>query len=87
MTLLTPYPDAVATRRDDPRYYTLPDLPPDFAAFETPVEGLGVGRPGKVGLLELVFAPVGGVTRVARHFQQFPCKCSGPSTSTHTGRR
>jgi urease accessory protein len=78
MTLLTPYPDAVATRRDDPRHYTLPDLPPDFAAFETPVEGLGVGRPGKVGLLELAFAPVGGATRVVRHFQQFPLQVFRP---------
>lgn len=78
MTLLALNPDAVARRRDDPRHYTLADLPPDFAAFETPVEGLGVGRPGKVGLLELAFASVGGATRVVRHFQQFPLQVFRP---------
>ena len=65
-------------RRDDCRHYTIPDLPPEFAAFESPVEGLGVGQPGKVGLLELAFAPVGGVTRITRHFQQFPLQVFRP---------
>lgn len=78
MTLFTPRPDAVATGRDDPRHYTLLDLPPDFAAFETPVEGLGVGWPGKVGLLELAFAPSGGATRIIHHFQQFPLQVFRP---------
>ncbi len=78
MNLAPPHPKAVAPRRDDPRHYTLPDLPPEFAAFETPVEGLGVGQPGKVGLLELAFAPLGGATRIVRHYQQFPLQVFRP---------
>ncbi|HEY0970261.1 MAG TPA: urease accessory protein UreD [Gemmatimonadales bacterium] len=64
--------------RDDPHHYTPRDLPPAFAAFETPVDGLGVGRPGKVGLLELTFTPVAGATRVTHHFQQFPLQLFRP---------
>jgi urease accessory protein len=67
-------PRATATTpaRSDPRHYTPDDLPSAFAEFDTPVDGLGVGRPGKVGLLELTLAPVAGATRVTRQFQQFP---------------
>jgi len=68
----------VVPARGDPRHYTAPDLPPAFADFEAPVEGLGVGRPGKVGLLELTFAPVAGATRITHHFQQFPLQVFRP---------
>jgi len=78
MNLASPHPAAVALRRDDPHHYTIPDLPGEFAAFESPVEGLGVGQPGKVGLLELTFAMLGGATRIARHFQQFPLQVFRP---------
>lgn len=64
--------------RDDPRHYTLPDPPRELAAFEAPVEGLGVGAPGKVGLLELTFAPLAGATRIIHHFQRFPLQVFRP---------
>ena len=69
---------SAALARTDPLHYTLSDLPHAFHDFETPVEGLGVGWPGKVGLLELAFAPVGGKTRVVHHFQQFPLQVFRP---------
>lgn len=77
MNGIAPCSDA-PPRRDDPRHYTIADLPPDFAALATPVEGLGVGVSGKVGLLELTFAPAGGATRVIRQFQQFPLQVFRP---------
>ncbi len=67
-----------APRRDDPRHYSIADLPAEFAAFESPVAGLGVGQSGKVGLLELRFAPIGGMTRITRHFQHFPLQVFRP---------
>jgi urease accessory protein len=69
---------AATPARGDPRHYTPSDLPRAFADFETPVEGLGVGRPGKVGLLELTLAPVAGATRITHHFQQFPLQVFRP---------
>lgn len=80
MTVAVAAPHAVAASRarDDPRHFTLSDLPSAFAGFETPVEGLGVGRPGKVGLLELTFAPVAAATRITHHFQQFPLQVFRP---------
>lgn len=70
--------ESLATRRDDPAHYTIADLPTEFVAFETPVEGLGVGQAGKVGLLELDFANSGGATRVVRQFQKFPLQVFRP---------
>ena len=64
--------------RDDPRHYSLPDLPRALVPFETPVEGMGVGAPGKVGLLELDFTLLAGATRVTHHFQQFPLQVFRP---------
>jgi urease accessory protein len=64
--------------RDDPRHYSARDLPPDFACFETPVEGCSAGSPGKVGLLELAFTPIAGATRLTHHFQQFPLQVLRP---------
>lgn len=70
--------ESFAMRRDHPAYYTIADLPTEFAAFETPVEGLGVGQAGKVGLLELDFETSGGATRVVRQFQKFPLQVFRP---------
>jgi urease accessory protein len=74
----TPCASAARSRRDDPRHYTPPELPRAFADFETPVAGLGVGRPGKVGLLELTLAPLAGATRITHHYQQFPLQIFRP---------
>lgn len=64
--------------RDDPRHYSARDLPPAFARFETPPDGLGVGSSGKVGLLELTFRSIAGATRLTDHFQQFPLQVLRP---------
>jgi urease accessory protein len=65
-------------RREDPRHYTPADLPDELHRFDGPVEPIGVGRPGKVGLLELTFAPRAGKTRVVRQFQQMPLQIFRP---------
>lgn len=58
--------------RSDPNWYTPADLPAEVRAYDTPLGPLSVGCAGKVGLLDLGLAAVGGVTRVARQFQQLP---------------
>jgi urease accessory protein len=59
--------------RDDPAWYTPADLPAELLAFDSSVQdGLAVGSPGKVGLLDLLLAPCGGVTRVQRLYQRGP---------------
>lgn len=58
--------------RNDPNWYTPADLPAEIRAYDTPLDHLGVGCTGKVGLLELGLTAVGRVTRVARQFQQLP---------------
>lgn len=58
--------------RSDPCWYTPADLPAEILAYDTPLHGLKVGCAGKVGLLELELAEVGGMTRIVRQFQQMP---------------
>lgn len=58
--------------RNDAAWYTPANLPPELLFYDTPLDDLGVGCAGKVGLLELGFAPVAGTTRVVRQFQQLP---------------
>lgn len=61
-----------ATRRD-PAWYTPADLPAVITAFAGFVRGgLGVGAPGKIGVLDLNLAPHDGVTRVERQYQRAP---------------
>ena len=62
-----------APPRYDAAWYTPSRLPDEFAALGQSVEGgLSVGAPGKVGLLELGLARLGGVTRVERQYQRAP---------------
>lgn len=58
--------------RDDPRWYTPEDLPRNLLAYDDPVPSLAVGRAGKVGLLELAFAGIGGRTRIVHQYQRSP---------------
>ena len=59
--------------RQDPGWYSPTDLPDEVLAFDRSIrDSLGVGAAGKVGLLELSFAPVNGVTRLRRHYQRAP---------------
>ena len=46
--------------------------PPVFAAVDEPVEGLGVGSVGKVGVLDLDLARRDGVTRIRRRHARGP---------------
>lgn len=59
-------------RPSDPDWYTPPDLPAEMRPFDMSLGHLGVGCPGKVGVLDLTFAPVHSATRVVRQFQQLP---------------
>jgi urease accessory protein len=52
--------------RDDPRWYSPDELPAEFRAFDTPVEGLPAGSVTKLGLLDLDLAPSEGATRIVR---------------------
>lgn len=58
--------------RDDPCWYTPADLPAELRAFGEASGRPGLGRAGKVGLLDLRLAPVAGATRVVRQFQRMP---------------
>src|SRR6185312_7250213 len=59
--------------RCDPAWYMAADLPEQITAFDSPVQGgLGVGAPGKVGLLDVTLAPHHGVTRIERQYQRAP---------------
>jgi urease accessory protein len=62
-----------SARRQDPAWYTPSDLPAEITAFAGSLAGgLGVGAPGKIGLLELELAPYRGVTRLERQYQRAP---------------
>lgn len=59
--------------RCDPAWYLPADLPQEITALDCSVQGgLGVGAPGKVGLLDIALAPHHGVTRVQRQYQRAP---------------
>jgi urease accessory protein len=61
------------TRRDDLAWATPADLPEELLALGGAVrDGLGVGAAGKVGVLDLALAPVGGSTKVIRQYQRAP---------------
>ena len=61
------------SRRDDLAWATPVDLPAELLALGGAVrDGLGVGAAGKVGVLDLALAPVGGSTKVIRQYQRAP---------------
>lgn len=78
MSVVLARSEAVSPNRDDPDHYAIAKRPDEFAVFETDLDEPGVGRPGKVGLLELDFAVLGGATRIARHHQRFPLQAFRP---------
>ena len=62
-----------AAVRHDRERDRLSHLPPELRVFDESIRGgLGVGAPGKVGVLELDLVAAGGVTRVHRQYQQAP---------------
>lgn len=64
--------------RNDPRHYTPCDLPRELRRYDGAVQPIDVGRPGKVGLLELTFAPRSGRTRIVHQYQQMPLQVFRP---------
>jgi urease accessory protein len=59
--------------RCDPAWYVPADLPEEITTLDSSVQGgLGVGAPGKVGLLDVTLARHHGVTRVQRQYQRAP---------------
>jgi urease accessory protein len=59
--------------RDHRAWDRLSHLPEELVVFDEAIRGgLGVGAPGKVGVLELGLVAADGVTRVQRHYQQAP---------------
>lgn len=48
------------------------DVPPEVARYAAEPPQLGVGRPGKVGVLRLELAPSNGATRIVRSYSRVP---------------
>jgi len=54
-------------------YYTPSDIPSEIQTYETQVKQLGVGKSGKVGILDLELGKDStGKTVVTRQFSQVP---------------
>lgn len=64
--------------RLEPAHYEPPRVPPEVRRHGSVPDTLGVGRPGKVGLLELGFERVGGRTELVRHYQKSPLQIMRP---------
>lgn len=60
------------TLRDDPAHVLPEDLPREFRQFDTPVQTIGAGAPGKVGLVELEVARCGDISRIVHRYQRAP---------------
>ncbi|MGW6709705.1 urease accessory protein UreD [Streptomyces sp. NPDC054956] len=64
--------------RLDPAHYEPPRVPPEVLRHASAPDTLGVGSPGKVGLLELGFERAGGRTELVRHYQKSPLQIMRP---------
>ncbi|MDJ0379984.1 urease accessory protein UreD [Streptomyces sp. G-G2] len=64
--------------RLEPAHYEPPRVPPEVRRHSAVPDTLGVGRPGKVGLLELGFERRGGRTELVRHYQKSPLQIMRP---------
>lgn len=64
--------------RDDPAHVLPPDLPREFRQYDTPVQGLGAGASGKVGLVELEVERRGDTSRVVHRYQRAPLQFFQP---------
>ncbi|WP_330299895.1 urease accessory protein UreD [Streptomyces sp. NBC_00503] len=76
----TPFPPGapVPPARLDPAHYEPPRIPLEVLRHASVPDTLGVGRPGKVGLLELGFERAGGRTELVRHYQKSPLQIMRP---------
>ncbi|MFE2287420.1 urease accessory protein UreD [Streptomyces sp. NPDC059443] len=68
----------VPPARLDPTHYEPPRVPLEVLRHASVPDTLGVGRPGKVGLLELGFERAGGRTELVRHYQKSPLQIMRP---------
>nr|WP_030057250.1 MULTISPECIES: urease accessory protein UreD [Streptomyces] len=67
-----------AVPRLDPRHYEPARVPYEVRRHAGTPDTLGVGRPGKVGLLELAFENIGGRTELTGHYQKSPLQIMRP---------
>ncbi|MFD4657682.1 urease accessory protein UreD [Kitasatospora sp. NPDC058444] len=67
-----------AVPRLDPRHYEPARVPYEVRRHAGTPDTLGVGRPGKVGLLELAFEKVAGRTELTGHYQKSPLQIMRP---------
>ncbi|MFF3067273.1 urease accessory protein UreD [Kitasatospora sp. NPDC057936] len=68
----------VAPPRLDPRHYEPARVPAEVRRHAGTPDTLGVGRPGKVGLLELSFEKIGARTELTGHYQKSPLQIMRP---------
>nr|WP_030238309.1 urease accessory protein UreD [Streptomyces sp. NRRL S-350] len=64
--------------RLDPRHYEPARVPYEVRRHAGTPDTLAVGRPGKVGLLELAFEKVAGRTELTGHYQKSPLQIMRP---------
>ncbi|MFG2847066.1 urease accessory protein UreD [Kitasatospora sp. NPDC048296] len=64
--------------RLDPRHYEPARVPYEVRRHAGTPDTLAVGRPGKVGLLELTFERIGGRTELTGHYQKSPLQIMRP---------
>ncbi|MFJ8621428.1 urease accessory protein UreD [Kitasatospora sp. NPDC093550] len=69
---------AAAVPRLDPRHYEPARVPYQVRRYAGTPDTLAVGRPGKVGLLELAFERIGGRTELTGHYQKSPLQIMRP---------
>lgn len=69
---------APAVPRLDPRHYEPARVPYEVRRYAGTPDTLAVGRPGKVGLLELAFEKIGGRTELTGHYQKSPLQIMRP---------
>lgn len=65
-------------RRDDPEHALPGELPREFRQYDTPVQGIGAGAPGKVGLVELEVAQRAGASRIVLRYHRAPLQFFQP---------
>ncbi|MDG3016256.1 urease accessory protein UreD [Speluncibacter jeojiensis] len=70
--------EPVEVDRFSPAHYEPERVPREVLRHRGTPDTLGVGRPGKVGLLELGFARVGARTELVRRFQKSPLQIMRP---------
>ncbi|MCX5402944.1 urease accessory protein UreD [Streptomyces sp. NBC_00335] len=74
----TPPRGPLPPARLEAAHYEPPRVPLEVLRHSSVPDTLGVGRPGKVGLLELAFERVGDRTELVRHYQKSPLQIMRP---------